>query len=162
MCFNKTHCKMLKEKNVFLKILLPLLLFPKRITQKFHIKTNFRSSRQEMFCKKDLLRNFATFTAKHLFLCKDTLAQVLSCEFCGISKSTFSSPTPPDDCFYMLCINLLLNCWCVFSGTFFMSDLNLLIPKLESLHTHLLSIKQLLELRLPWTATGLRWISDKP
>ena len=140
---------MLKEKNVFLKILLPLLLFPKRITQKFHIKTNFRSSRQEMFCKKDLLRNFATFTAKHLFLCKDTLAQVLSCEFCGISKSTFSSTTPPDDCFYMLCINLLLNCWCVFSGTFFMSDLNLLIPKLESLHTHLLSIKQLLELRLP-------------
>ena len=66
------------------------------------------------------------------------------------------------DCFCNLCINLLLNCWCVFSGTFFMSDLNLLIPKLESLHTHLLSIKQLLELRLPWTATGLRWISDKP
>ena len=26
-----------------------------------------RSSRQEVFCKKDVLRNFARFTGKHLF-----------------------------------------------------------------------------------------------
>ena len=51
----------------------------------------------EVFCKKDLLRNFAKFTGKHLFngLClnkvaglvcnfikKKTLAQVFSREFC--------------------------------------------------------------------------------
>ena len=27
---------------------------------------NFRSSRPEVFCKKDVLRNFAKFTGKHL------------------------------------------------------------------------------------------------
>ena len=30
---------------------------------------------------------------------KETLAQVFSCEFCEISKNTFSCRTPPDDCF---------------------------------------------------------------
>ena len=66
-----------------------------------------------MFCKKCVLRNFAKFTGKHLsqslffnkvadqiFLieneCKTpywtgTLAQVFSCEFCKISKNTFST-----------------------------------------------------------------------
>ena len=56
-----------------------------------------------MFCKKGVLRIFAKFTAKHLkqslFLrklqalaCsskKKALAQVLSCEFCDISKNAF-------------------------------------------------------------------------
>ena len=50
-----------------------------------------------MFYKKIVLRNFATFTGKHL--CQSlffnkvgglrTLAQVFSCEFCEISRSTF-------------------------------------------------------------------------
>ena len=31
----------------------------------FHV-TNYRSSRPEVFCRKGLLRNFATFTGKHL------------------------------------------------------------------------------------------------
>ena len=53
----------------------------------------------EVFCKKGVLRNFVKFTGKHLrqslrlqpcnFIKKETLAQVLSCEFYKISKSTF-------------------------------------------------------------------------
>ena len=52
--------------------------------------------------KKGVLRNFTKFTGKHLrqslffnkivscnFIKKETLAQVISCEFCEISKSTF-------------------------------------------------------------------------
>ena len=65
-----------------------------------------------MFCKKGVLRNLAKFTGKHLcqslffnkvvglrltynFIKKETLAQVFSCEFCEISKNTFSHRTPP-------------------------------------------------------------------
>ena len=51
-----------------------------------------------MFCKKGVLRNFAKFTGKHLcqslFFKKETLAQVFSCEFCGIFKNTFFYRTP--------------------------------------------------------------------
>ena len=42
--------------------------------------------------KKDVLRNFAKFTRKHLHpasLLKKRLAQVFSREFCEISKNTF-------------------------------------------------------------------------
>ena len=48
---------------------------------------------------KSFLRNFAIFTGKHLcqisFLIKEALAKVFSCEFCKISKNTFSHRTPP-------------------------------------------------------------------
>ena len=63
-----------------------------------------RSSRPEVFCKKDVLRNFAKSTGKHQcqslffqacnFIKKETLAQVFSCEFCEISKNTFFQRTP--------------------------------------------------------------------
>ena len=53
----------------------------------------FKSSRPEMFCKKDALKNLAKFTGKHLcqslFFKKETLAQVFFCEFCEIFKNTF-------------------------------------------------------------------------
>ena len=47
--------------------------------------------------KKGVLRNFAEFTAKHLyqslffnnFVQKETLAQVFSCQFCKTFKNTF-------------------------------------------------------------------------
>ena len=70
----------------------------------------YRSSRREVLCKKGVLRNFTKFTGKHLcqslffnkvagqacnFIKKETLAQVFSCEFCGISKNTFLRRTPP-------------------------------------------------------------------
>ena len=64
----------------------------------------FRSSRPEVLYKKGVLRNFAKFTGKHLcqslffnrnFIKKETLAQVFYCEFCEISKNTFSYGTPP-------------------------------------------------------------------
>ena len=68
-----------------------------------------RSSRLEVFCKKGVLKNFAKFTGKHLcqslffnkvaggacnFIEKETLVQVFSCEFCEISKNTFSDRIP--------------------------------------------------------------------
>ena len=58
-----------------------------------------KSSRQEVFCKKGVLRNFVKFTGKHLchslFLKKEALVEVLCCEFSKISKNTFSYRTPP-------------------------------------------------------------------
>ena len=45
----------------------------------------YRSSRPEVFCKKG-----ATLLKK-----KESLTQVFSCEFCEISKNTFSYRTPP-------------------------------------------------------------------
>ena len=59
-----------------------------------------KSSRPGVFCKKDVHRNFAKFTEKQLCqslltLLKKKLAQVFSCEFCEISKNTFSYRTPP-------------------------------------------------------------------
>ena len=65
----------------------------------------YRSSHRRCFFKKGVLRNFAKFTGKHLcqslffikkkinFIKKETLAQVLSCKFCKISKNTFSENT---------------------------------------------------------------------
>ena len=75
-----------------------------------------------MFCRKGAVRNFAKFTGKQLwqslflskvadlrpatllrktlwlkaynFIKKDTLAQVFSCEFCEISKTTFFTEQP--------------------------------------------------------------------
>ena len=59
---------------------------------------------QRCFVKRGVLRNFTKFTGKHLcqslffnkvagqacnFIKKETLAQVLSCEFREISKNTF-------------------------------------------------------------------------
>ena len=46
-----------------------------------------------------VLRNFAKFTRKHLrqslFFNEEALAQVFSCEFCEITKNTFSYRTSP-------------------------------------------------------------------
>ena len=58
---------------------------------------SYRGSRPEVFCEKCVLRNFAEFTGKHLcqsLLKEETLAQVFSCEFCKISRNTFSYRTP--------------------------------------------------------------------
>ena len=73
----------------------------------------YRYSRPGVFCKKGVLRNFAKFIGKHLcqnlvfnnvaglrpeacnFIKKETLVQVFSCEFCEISRNTFSYRTPP-------------------------------------------------------------------
>ena len=58
-----------------------------------------------MFCKIDVPKHFAEFTEKHLsesfflirlqtFIKNKTLAQVVSCEFCGILKNNFFYRTP--------------------------------------------------------------------
>ena len=64
--------------------------------------------------KKGVLTNFANFTGKHLacnFIKKETLAQVLSCEFCKISKNNFFTE-PLGDCFcqYHLKRSILPKC----------------------------------------------------
>ena len=56
-----------------------------------------RSTRPDVFCKKGVLRNFAACN----FIKKETLAQVFSCQFCEISKNTFSYRTPLGECFYL-------------------------------------------------------------
>ena len=63
----------------------------------------FRINRREVLCKNGFLEKFAKFTGKHLclslffnkvagaacnFIKEETQAQVFSCEFCEISKST--------------------------------------------------------------------------
>ena len=76
-----------------------------------------RSSRAEVLCKRGVLRNFAKFAGKHLFrvsfliklqatarifIKKETLVHVLSCEFCENSKNTFFS------------LNISGGCFCIF------------------------------------------------
>ena len=69
--------------------------FPIRI---FIFSLDYQKQPPEVFCKKDVLRNFTKFTGKHLcqslFFNKivglETLAQVFSCEFCEMSKNIFS------------------------------------------------------------------------
>ena len=67
--------------------------------ERSNIAAQCRSSRLEVFCRKGVLGNFAKFTGKDmcqgLFFNKETLAQVLFCEFCEISKNTFFYRTPP-------------------------------------------------------------------
>ena len=72
------------------------------------MESMIRSGRPEVFCKKGVLRNFTIFTGKHLcqslvfnkeslkslFIKKEPLAQVFSCEFCEISKNNFLHRTP--------------------------------------------------------------------
>ena len=63
----------------------------------FVYQLSYRSNHRRSSVKKDILRNFAKFTGKHLyqipfltrFFKKETLAQVFSCEFCESSKDTF-------------------------------------------------------------------------
>ena len=65
---------------------------------------NFRSSQKTKKRLSFVLRNLAKFTEKHQCQClffskvaikKETLALVLSCEFCEISKNNFFYATPP-------------------------------------------------------------------
>ena len=57
-----------------------------------------RSSCQELFCRKGVLRNFAKFAGKclcySLFFKKETLAEVFSCEFREIFKNFLSYRKP--------------------------------------------------------------------
>ena len=60
--------------------------------------TTFRSSRPRGFCKKDVLKNFATLqesTCARDFLLKKILAQVFSFEFCKFFKNTVFYRTRP-------------------------------------------------------------------
>ena len=64
--------------------MIKVLIFSEEIAQKCSVK-------------KGILRNFSKFTGKHQcnLIKKETVAQMFSCEFCEISKNTFSYKTPP-------------------------------------------------------------------
>ena len=79
------------------------------------VSHHYRSSCPEVFCKKGVLRNLAKLTGKHLyrdsflikrlffnFIKKESLAQVLFCEFCEISKNSFFYGTPQVAAFKMI------------------------------------------------------------
>ena len=93
---------------IFVQILYSYLKYTNRLLDVFFIllavissELHDRNSREEVFCRKGVLRNFAIFTRKHMceslffnkvagnFIKKETLAQVFFCEFCEISKNTF-------------------------------------------------------------------------
>ena len=68
------------------------------VTRSYHsLPTVIQKQPPDLFYKKGVLKNFAKFTGTHLCLSlflvkplkKETLAQVFSCEFCEIFKSTF-------------------------------------------------------------------------
>ena len=98
---NSFHCTKTEEilhgKLQFLCIISCHTYFFEK--QKFYV----RSSQRRCSVKKDVLRNFAKFTGKHLyrslffnkvaglsnFIEKEALAQVFSCEFSEISNNTF-------------------------------------------------------------------------
>ena len=80
---------------------------PSHISSEFFRILFLEPVAQRCSVKKSVFRNFAKFTGKHLrqslflnkvlayiFIEKSTLAQVFSCEFCEISKNTFSYRTP--------------------------------------------------------------------
>ena len=79
-----------------------------KISFRVNIKTPDRSSHHRCSIKKGVLRNLTKFTGKHLcqslfvnkVIKKEALAQVLSCQFCKISKNAFFYRTRPDDCFW--------------------------------------------------------------
>ena len=106
MFFQKTHLSLYTWKAF-------VQLYHSWDRQKLRIKFNFGVYDKEKLPVAGALRNFVKFTGKQLcqslfldkvaglrpeaynFIKKETLAQVLSCEFCEISKNTFSYRTPP-------------------------------------------------------------------
>ena len=65
--------------------------------------TFYRSNHHTCSVRKRVLRNFAKSTGKHLcqslFIKKEPLAQVFSCDFCEISMKTFFTPLNYCFCF---------------------------------------------------------------
>ena len=98
------HQKVLKyyENDCSLNLIWSLFLLDQFICVLASYLTFFRSSHSRVYCKKDILKNFAKFTGKHLWQSLPffagwhfQLAQVFSCEFCEIFKNTFLHRTPP-------------------------------------------------------------------
>ena len=56
-------------------------------------ETIFRSTQQRCSATNGVIRNFSNNTCVRDFIKKEALAQVLSCEFCEISKNTFLQNT---------------------------------------------------------------------
>ena len=94
----------IKQKRNICQILLALREVYRMSRSQMFFKIVAEASRPDVFCEKGVLRTFAKFTRKHLyqslffnkvaggaciFIKKETLPQVFSCEFCEISKNTF-------------------------------------------------------------------------
>ena len=102
--FNFLHIKMMKISFEITRH----LCFVFATTRNLHTFVCFYVQKQSSrgVLPKSVLRNFAKFTGKHLcqtlffnkaffffLIKKETLAQMFSCEFCEISKNTFSYRT---------------------------------------------------------------------
>ena len=101
-----------QQKLRIWKLFTQLTIGMKWVRRKYTDHTKPRRSRLEVFCKKGVLTNFAKFTGKYLrqrlsfnkvvgfrpeacnFIKNESMAQAFSCEFCEISKNTFSHRTP--------------------------------------------------------------------
>ena len=79
------QCSLAQKLCVFLYLYL-------QIRKKLRRFSYNRSNHQRCFVTNGVLRNFTKFTGKHLwqslFIKKETVPQVLSCEFCEISNNT--------------------------------------------------------------------------
>ena len=107
---NKTPVKSYLDSSVIM-----FCLTPSRSLLVQNQQFNQQKQPPEVFCKKGVLRNFASFTGRHLcqslffnkvaggacnFVKKETLAQMFSCEFCEISKYTFFLQNASGGCFW--------------------------------------------------------------
>ena len=70
-----------------------LRLFRARSSKTVKCRFTLKRQKWSFHVRKDVLRNFAKFTGKHmyqsLFFQKEALAQMFSCEFCKISNNAF-------------------------------------------------------------------------
>ena len=105
-CLDLPESKLHKTLTCILLVHSPQTTFHRKIVYNFVWIHQGRSGCPEVFCKKGLLRNIAKFTGKHLCQIlffnnvaglrreRESLIQVFSCEFCEISKKTFSYRKP--------------------------------------------------------------------
>ena len=89
-----------KKEFLFLKEFLLYIFFCfRKFILNFVTKSRKKliSSRPDVFCKKDVLKNFSKFTRKHLcqsLFFNKVAGLVFSCEFWEISNNTFLYKTP--------------------------------------------------------------------
>ena len=101
--YNGIFCFFFRKRPHFICSLLCYLSMQENIQTNIKGK-NLRSSRTQMFFKIAVLKNFAVLPRKHLcwslfliklqaqvcvFIKKETLTQVFSCEYCKIFKKSF-------------------------------------------------------------------------
>ena len=70
-----------------------MMIIDRKIGKHTTFSLQYQKQPSEVFCKKVVLKIFAKFTKACNFIKKETLGQMLSSEFCEISKNTFLENT---------------------------------------------------------------------